>query len=789
MKIILNEGTKYDNQAVDMLVKAGVSDTQLAKQFIEDVRKGGVHAFVHSDPWLLKYLKGIARMVIKDYNQNKPEDDVYDPYEWLNKNKQTLDSYLTWVKENREKIGSSVMDDKFLNKMSIEDVEKELKQIEEERERKSKEELANKKFEEQSNFDLDMINSFDEFNSKYGGRATGDGTSDKWAGAGGTAWCHANDKYTYNNWVDGNNYVFFVLYNKNWKDIPFGGTPDPNKRSYASGENPNPKDAYGNSLIALLVNRRNGKLEKATLRCNHVGVPRNPDNQYNTYAELSEVAGFNVEEEVYKLLSLDKPLTLRKKPLFGDVFFPTYIPDTLAENIPLIDNDWWVFARDTIMNPEYIFEEATGDVVPCNPEKEYVAYRPFIYFDLGSYDTEIGQKFSHIGYTWTVIRNEKGSNEEGIAVCDDYVTKGKYDPATFRSIKTTLSRKSSYASEKKYTLLEDDTTVVTGKILKRIMNTNTGEVGGYIESFDNLSQEGECWVDFNSIVMDSALVADDSEVSSNSYITDNAIIGGSAKIVDSMICGRAIISDNAQITGSYISGESQIFGSAQIHLAKIRGATMVGSNAQIKGSSEYPIEIEGENWINGDAQINGHVQINKQDNSERTVIDGETKINGAYHGIMINGSRIQRDSQIEGNATINGCTIKHSIISTAFSDTSISNSELINSEIYYMYDMKGCSIEGCRLSSNIPLSGCWIEYNGSIDLTAPDGIAPYLKLENKEILSDDQLEQVITEIDNMVDNFDSSLYSKEEEEEMFNESYKKKGNRRSERSIQRQYWK
>ena len=65
--------------------------------------------------------------------------------------------------------------------------------------------------------------------------------------------------------------------------------------------------------FAILVNKF-GKLDKATLRCNHVGVVGSADNQYNSYAELSKIAGFNVEEEVlkydFKEFSIDKLFTI-----------------------------------------------------------------------------------------------------------------------------------------------------------------------------------------------------------------------------------------------------------------------------------------------------------------------------------------------------------------------------------------------------------------------------------------------------------------------------------------------
>ena len=177
-----------------------------------------------------------------------------------------------------------------IDKMSYQDVKDFLDELQAERDKESKDKLSQMEF-NQSNFSLVPINSYEEMHSKYGGRATGDGSSDKYAGGGGTAWCHTNNEGVYNGWTQGGN-KFFVLQNNNWKDIPFDR--ESNKE--------NPKDTYGNSLIALLVDKRHGTLKRATLRCNHVGVNSNADNQYKTYAELSEVAGFNVEEEIAKYI-------------------------------------------------------------------------------------------------------------------------------------------------------------------------------------------------------------------------------------------------------------------------------------------------------------------------------------------------------------------------------------------------------------------------------------------------------------------------------------------------------
>ncbi len=89
--------------------------------------------------------------------------------------------------------------------------------------------------------------------------------------------------------------------------------------------------------------------------------------------------------------------------------------------------------------------------------------------------------------------------------------------------------------EKKYRLLEDDTITVCGRVLHRIealrdfVYVKKGDKGGYVESEDNLSHEGNCWV------ADNALVCTNARVSGNAYVFGNACILGNAQISDGMI--------------------------------------------------------------------------------------------------------------------------------------------------------------------------------------------------------------------------------------------------------------
>ena len=281
----LFEGTRYDKQAAKIISDSGLFSEEVSENIIDALFSEDIHAFVRSPNWLEKYLKGIARMLV-----DEADGDVNKAQEFLRKCPAVFNQYLTYVKKNRDKLGGLELDNRFINQMSYEDVKNELSRINSELKKQSDEELSKMKFGKSSSYELVPIYSYDKFHSKFGGSATGDGSSDKYAGGGGTAWCHANSKSVYDDWIEDNTRMFFVLANKNWKDIPFD--EDSNEQ--------NPKDDYGNSLIAILVDIETGDLLNATLRCNHIGVSSNADNQYDTYAELSKIAGFNVEDAVHQ---------------------------------------------------------------------------------------------------------------------------------------------------------------------------------------------------------------------------------------------------------------------------------------------------------------------------------------------------------------------------------------------------------------------------------------------------------------------------------------------------------
>ena len=129
---------------------------------------------------------------------------------------------------------------------------------------------------------------------------------------------------------------------------------------------------------------------------------------------------------------------------------------------------------------------------------------------------------------------------------------------------------------KKYELT-DETIDVSGTTLHRIKalkdfgNVKKGELGGYVESERNLSQEGNCWVCGN------AKVCGDAEVCGNAWVFGNAEVYGNAKVY-----GNAWVFGNAEVCGN-----AKVYGNAWVY-----GNAEVCGNARVYGDADY-ITIKG----------------------------------------------------------------------------------------------------------------------------------------------------------------------------------------------------
>lgn len=184
---------------------------------------------------------------------------------------------------------------------------------------------------------------------------------------------------------------------------------------------------------------------------------------------------------------------------------------------------------------------------------------------------------------------------------------------------------------KKYRLTEESKTFYIGsssttlyriQAIKDFDYVKTGELGGWVESEDNLSHEKDCWVFDEAMVYGNAKIEDYAFIGGNASVSGNARLSGFAKAVGSpSIYGNAKIYDRA-----CISGKAEVFGNVRIcGGAKIFDSAMVNNNAFVSEEAriyEYA-HVTGKAHITDKARISGNALI-----FDNAVISGTAWING-----------------------------------------------------------------------------------------------------------------------------------------------------------------
>lgn len=113
--------------------------------------------------------------------------------------------------------------------------------------------------------------------------------------------------------------------------------------------------------------------------------------------------------------------------------------------------------------------------------------------------------------------------------------------------------------------------------LKSFKDVKIGDLGGYIESEDNLSHMGDAWV------YGDAKVYEDATVSGDARAYGNAKIFGDVRVLE-----RATVSGDAKLSGNAkIFGHARVFGDAKVYgNALVFGDAKAYGNAEISGNAK-----------------------------------------------------------------------------------------------------------------------------------------------------------------------------------------------------------
>ena len=230
-------------------------------------------------------------------------------------------------------------------------------------------------------------------------------------------------------------------------------------------------------------------------------------------------------------------------------------------------------------------------------------------------------------------------------------------------------------------LLEETYNLYRIRALKDFGDVKAGDLGGYIESERNLSQEGDCWVYDKAKVTDEAKIYGNASVGDNAEVYDNTQVFGNAKVYGyAKVYGQAKISDKAKVYGNAeifgascwvynnaevydnakIYGEADVFGNAKVYgNAEVYNKTSVCDNAMVYDNAKVS------DWVKvyNDAQVYGEAKV-----YNFTKIGGEAKV---YDNAKVYDYADVRDNaKVYGYAKVYGTTKAEDVFRT-YGDTKL----------------------------------------------------------------------------------------------------------------------
>lgn len=171
-----------------------------------------------------------------------------------------------------------------------------------------------------------------------------------------------------------------------------------------------------------------------------------------------------------------------------------------------------------------------------------------------------------------------------------------------------------------------------------------GDLGGYVQNEDNLSQEGTCWIFDDAIACESSFVDQQATVSGTAVIRGSALVSGRA-----MIRQNAVVDDHAIVMDGFVKAQAHVAGNAAITASSVTGAW-----PHIEGFASVYGDVCGSVFVKGTAVILPGVAINNPtkdsfvvENNKVTVERNYFRLNGIPQNPNKQETKRNRRSEVE----------------------------------------------------------------------------------------------------------------------------------------------
>lgn len=125
-----------------------------------------------------------------------------------------------------------------------------------------------------------------------------------------------------------------------------------------------------------------------------------------------------------------------------------------------------------------------------------------------------------------------------------------------------------------------------------------GALGGYVQTEDNLSQDGTCWIYDQAICCEEAVVEDDGRMFDGAVARGSAFISGDARMFE-----RAVAEGNSSFFSGELKEDARLSGNAVVNRSDNGLSPLIGRKSNVYGSvcGWFVVNdniFEGEHYLN-----------------------------------------------------------------------------------------------------------------------------------------------------------------------------------------------
>ena len=125
-----------------------------------------------------------------------------------------------------------------------------------------------------------------------------------------------------------------------------------------------------------------------------------------------------------------------------------------------------------------------------------------------------------------------------------------------------------------------------------------GALGGYVQTEDNLSQDGTCWIYNQAILFEEAVVEDDGRMFDGAVARGSALISGDARMFE-----RAVAEGNSSFFSGELKEDARLSGNAVVNRSDNGLSPLIGRKSNVYGSvcGWFVVNdniFEGEHYLN-----------------------------------------------------------------------------------------------------------------------------------------------------------------------------------------------